>query len=200
MILVSQKAPNFIASAVLPDGKIIHNFDLKKYSLGKKTVLFFWPMDFTFVCPSEIIAFNNLYNEFQKRDVCLVGVSIDSVYVHNAWRNTLPESGGVGLIKFPMISDIKRNIQESYGIEHHELKIALRASFLIDNNNIVRHQSINDLPIGRNIKEILRIIDALKFYEKFGEVCPANWKPGKETIQATPKGIKKYLSNNFQKI
>ncbi|VFP81042.1 Alkyl hydroperoxide reductase C [Buchnera aphidicola (Cinara kochiana kochiana)] len=200
MILVSKKAPDFTAPAILHDGKIINNFNLYKYSNKKITVLFFWPMDFTFVCPSELIAFNNSYNEFKNRDVNIIGVSIDSVYVHNAWRNTPPNEGGIGIVQFPMISDVTKTIQQSYGIEHEELKIALRASFIIDHNNIIRHQSINDLPIGRNIQDILRIIDALKFHIKFGEVCPANWNPGKETITATPNGIKKYLSKNFKKI
>ncbi|VFP83607.1 peroxiredoxin [Buchnera aphidicola] len=200
MILVSKQAPDFTAPAILSDGKIINNFNFYKYKNGKITVLFFWPMDFTFVCPSELIAFNNLYHKFKDRDINIIGVSVDSVYTHNAWRNTSPNEGGIGTIQFPMISDITKKIQKSYGIEHKELKIALRASFVIDHDNIVRHQSINDLPIGRNIPDILRIIDALKFYTEFGEVCPANWSPGKEAIIATPDGIKKYLSKNFKKI
>ncbi|VFP84887.1 Alkyl hydroperoxide reductase C [Buchnera aphidicola (Cinara splendens)] len=200
MILVSKKAPNFIASAVLPNGKIVNDFNLYEYSSGKITVLFFWPMDFTFVCPSELIAFNNLYSEFNNRDVHIIGVSIDSVYVHNAWRNVKPKNGGIGAVQFPMISDITKNIQKSYGIEHPELTVALRASFIIDQDGIIRHQSINDLPIGRNILEIIRIIDAFIFYKKYGKVCPANWSKEKEAIQATPKGIKKYLSKNFKKI
>lgn len=200
MVLVSKQAPNFIASALLKNGNIINNFNFQTYSHGKITVLFFWPMDFTFVCPSEIIAFNNLYNEFKKRKTRIVGISMDSVYVHNAWRNVLPQNGGIGAVKFPMISDITKNIQKSYGIEHEELTIALRASFIIDSQGIVRHESINDLPIGRNIQELIRIIDALQFYEKFGDVCPANWMPGKDAITATETGIKKYLSKNFQEI
>ncbi|WP_075433734.1 peroxiredoxin [Buchnera aphidicola] len=197
MVLVSKKAPNFLASAVLKDGKIVNNFDFTQYSNGKTAVLFFWPMDFTFVCPSEIIAFNNLYHEFKKRKACILGVSIDSVYVHQAWRNTPPKDGGIGKINFPMISDITKSIQKSYGVEHSELSVALRASFIIDHLGIIRHQSINDLPIGRNIQEILRIIDALQFYEKFGDVCPANWEPGKKAMRATAEGVKKYLSENF---
>ncbi|VAX76409.1 peroxiredoxin [Buchnera aphidicola] len=200
MILVSKKAPNFTASAILKNGVIINDFNFKEYTHRKTVVLFFWPMDFTFVCPSEIIAFNKLYDEFKKRNVCIIGVSIDSVYTHNAWQNTKIQEGGIGKIKFPMISDITKKIQQSYGIEHEELKIALRASFVIDSSGIIRHQSVNDLPIGRNIKEIIRIIDALKIYAKYGEVCPANWEPGKKTIQANPNGIKKYLTQSFQEI
>ncbi|ABJ90594.1 peroxiredoxin [Buchnera aphidicola] len=200
MTLVSKKAPNFIAPAILKNGQIIQNFNFKNFSKNKTTVLFFWPMDFTFVCPSEIIAFNNSYHEFKDRNACIIGISIDSVYTHNAWRNTKINEGGIGPIKFPMISDITKSIQKSYNIEHDILTIALRASFIIDKSNIIRHQSVNDLPIGRNIKEILRIIDALHYYEKFGEVCPANWNIGKEAIQATDVGIKKYLSKNSKKL
>lgn len=197
MILVTQKAPNFIAPAILKNGEIINNFDLKKYSKDKKVVLFFWPMDFTFVCPSEIMEFNKIYEDFKKRDVKIVGVSIDSVFVHQAWQNTLPENGGIGKIKFPMVSDIKHEIQKSYGIEHPELHVALRASFLIDNNWIVRHQVINDLPFGRNINDMIRMIDALNFHNQYGEVCPANWNHGKEGIEASQKGISSYLKKHF---
>ena len=131
MVLVTQNAPNFIAPAILKNNQIVEQFDLKKYSNGQSTVLFFWPMDFTFVCPSEIIEFNKLHSEFKKRNVKIVGVSIDSVYVHQAWQNTLPKNGGIGKINFPMVSDVKHDIQKSYGIQHPNLGIALRASFLI---------------------------------------------------------------------
>ncbi|CAL4320638.1 Alkyl hydroperoxide reductase C [Buchnera aphidicola (Protaphis terricola)] len=197
MILVTKKAPNFQAPAVLDNGKITNIFDLKKYSEGQAIVLFFWPMDFTFVCPSEIIEFNKSYEEFKKRNVKIVGVSIDSVFVHQAWQKTLPKNGGIGKIKFPMISDIKHEIQKSYGIEHPELNVALRASFLIDKNWIVRHQTINDLPFGRNINEIIRMIDAIEFHNKYGEVCPANWKPGKDGIQTSVEGVSSYLNKHY---
>ncbi|QCI17014.1 redoxin domain-containing protein [Buchnera aphidicola (Aphis helianthi)] len=197
MILVTKKAPNFIAPAVLSNGEIINNFDLKKYSNGQSVMLFFWPMDFTFVCPSEIMEFNKSYEKFQKRNVKIVGVSIDSVFVHQAWQNTLPKNGGIGKIKFPMISDIKHEIQKSYGIEHPELNIALRASFIIDKNWIIRHQVINDLPFGRNINEIIRMIDAIEFHNQYGEVCPANWEPGKDGITTSLKGISSYLNKHF---
>jgi len=193
MVLVTQNAPNFIAPAVLKNSEIIDEFNLKEYSNGQSIVLFFWPMDFTFVCPSEIIEFNKLYLEFKKRHVKIVGVSIDSVFVHQAWQKTLPKNGGIGTINFPMVSDIKHSIQKSYGIEHPELGIALRASFLIDSNWIIRHQVVNDLPFGRNIKEMIRMIDALDFHNKFGEVCPANWEKGQQGMKASSEGVSEYL-------
>ncbi|QCI25402.1 redoxin domain-containing protein [Buchnera aphidicola (Sitobion avenae)] len=194
MVLVTQNAPNFIAPAILKNNQIVEQFDLKKYSNGQPIVLFFWPMDFTFVCPSEIIEFNKLYTDFEKRNVKIVGVSIDSVFVHQAWQKTLPKNGGIGKINFPMVSDIKHTIQKSYGIEHPNLGIALRASFLIDSNWIIRHQVVNDLPFGRNIKEIIRMVDAVDFHDKFGEVCPANWKKGERGMKASEEGVSEYLS------
>jgi peroxiredoxin (alkyl hydroperoxide reductase subunit C) len=197
MILVTRKAPNFIAPAVLKNGEIINDFNFKKNSNNQVTVLFFWPMDFTFVCPSEIIEFNNIYEKFKTKNVKIVGVSIDSVFVHQAWRNTTLANGGIGKIKFPMVSDIKHEIQKSYGIEHPQLNIALRASFLIDENWIVRHQVVNDLPFGRNINEMIRMIDALRFHNKYGEVCPANWKNGQEGMKASQEGVSSYLKKHF---
>lgn len=199
MVLVAQKAPNFIASAILKNGKIINNFDLKKYSNGQSIILFFWPMDFTFVCPSEILELNNSYEDFKNKNVKIVGVSIDSVFVHQAWQNTSLKNGGIGKIKFPMVSDIKHEIQKSYGVEHPELNVALRASFLIDENWIVRHQVINDLPFGRNINEMIRMVDSVEFHNKYGEVCPANWEKGKEGMTASLKGVSSYLEKHFYK-
>ncbi|QCI19759.1 MAG: redoxin domain-containing protein [Buchnera aphidicola (Brevicoryne brassicae)] len=196
MVLVTQNAPNFIAPAILENNKIIEDFDLKKYSDGQSIILFFWPMDFTFVCPSEIIEFNKSYLDFKTRNTKIVGVSIDSVFVHQAWKNTLPKNGGIGKINFPMVSDIKRNIQKSYGIEHSVLGVALRASFLIDSNWIVRHQVVNDLPFGRNIKEMIRMVDAINFHNKYGEVCPANWEKGKDAMKPSLEGVSEYLSKN----
>jgi peroxiredoxin (alkyl hydroperoxide reductase subunit C) len=200
MTLVTQLAPDFSTSAVLKNGKIDNNFNFKKYISGKKAVLFFWPMDFTFVCPSEILSFNKNYQEFKKRNVKLIGVSFDSVFVHLAWQKTKYKNGGIGPIKFTMASDIKRTIQKSYQIEHPNLGMALRASFLIDEEGIIRHEIINDLPYGRNIKEMLRMIDALIFHKKNGEVCPANWTNKKQGITPNPKGISKYLSKKMKKI
>ncbi|CAL4319802.1 peroxiredoxin [Buchnera aphidicola] len=196
MNLVTKSAPNFIAPAILKDGKIINEFNLKEQIQNKLVVLFFWPMDFTFVCPTEIIAFNKLYSEFVKRDTEIIGISKDSVFVHHAWRNTPIKQGGIGNIQYTMISDIKGEIQSAYDIVHPEIGVALRASFLIDKNWIIRHQIVNDLPFGRNINEIIRMIDAIKFYENNGEVCPANWKNGEKTIHPSQKGLIKYLNKN----
>ncbi|WP_343153017.1 peroxiredoxin C [Buchnera aphidicola] len=198
MVLVSLPAPNFIAPAILKNDEIIENFNFQNYVSGKITVLFFWPMDFTFVCPSEIIAFNNLYDSFKKRKVELIGVSIDSVFVHNAWRKTPVNEGGIGNIKFIMVSDVKQEIQKSYGIVHPTLGVALRASFLIDKKFCVRHQVVNDLPLGRNVKEMIRTIDALQFHEINGEVCPANWKKGKSAMTPSPDGVRNYFQNHLE--
>ncbi len=197
MVLVTRKAPNFIAPAILSNGEITNTFDLYQYSNGKSVMLFFWPMDFTFVCPSEIMEFNKIYEKFQNRNVKIVGVSVDSVFVHQAWQKTLPKNGGIGKVKFPMVSDIKHDIQKSYGIEHPELNIALRASFLIDKNGIIRHQVVNDLPFGRNVNEMIRMIDAIEFHHQYGEVCPANWEPGKDGITTSSQGISSYLEKHF---
>ncbi|QJC31195.1 redoxin domain-containing protein [Enterobacteriaceae endosymbiont of Macroplea mutica] len=200
MILVTRPAPQFIAPAVLPNGNIIENFNFYQYTENKITVIFFWPLDFTYVCPSEIITFNKYYDEFDKRNVKLLGVSCDSQYVHKAWRNTDINQGGIGHIKFIMISDIKKNIQQQYGVEHPDLSIALRATFIIDEKHIIKHQTVNDLFFGRNIHETLRIIDAIKHYKKYGQVCPAQWTSGKHSIIPTEAGIKDYLSHNLKEL
>ncbi|WP_367680201.1 peroxiredoxin C [Candidatus Fukatsuia anoeciicola] len=199
MVLVTHEAPDFTVAAILGNGVIIDNFNLKKYLDSKVGVLFFWPLDFTFVCPSELIAFDHRYQEFKKRGVKVVGVSIDSQFAHNAWRNTSIDKGGIGPVQYPMVADIKREIIQAYGIRH-PAGIALRASFLIDKKGIVRHEVVNDLPLGRNIDEMLRMVDALQFNEKHGEVCPAQWEAGKAGIIATPSGVIKYLSENATKL
>ncbi|VVC27434.1 Thioredoxin-like fold,Thioredoxin domain,Peroxiredoxin, AhpC-type,Alkyl hydroperoxide [Cinara cedri] len=200
MVLVTRQAPDFTASAVLGDGKITDNFHFKSYIKDKFAVIFFWPMDFTFVCPSELIAFDKRYIEFQKREVEIVGVSFDSVFTHNAWRQVRIEKGGIGAIQYPMIADIKREIIKAYDIEHPDSGVALRGSFLIDKTGIVRHQVVNDLPLGRNIDEMIRMIDALQFYEKYGDVCPAQWEKGQEGMHPSPEGVAKYLSKNLTKL
>jgi len=200
MVLVTREAPDFTAAAVLGNGEIVNNFNLKKHISGKPAVIFFWPMDFTFVCPSELIAFDHRYEEFQKRGVEVVGVSFDSEFVHNAWRNTSVENGGIGQVKYAMVADVKREIQQAYGIEHPEAGVALRGSFLIDKNGVVRHQVVNDLPLGRNVDEMIRMVDALQFHEEHGEVCPAQWEKGKEGMKDSPEGVAKYLSKNASKL
>ena len=200
MVLVTRQAPDFTSSAVLGNGEIVNNFNFKKHVNGKAAVLFFYPLDFTFVCPSELIAFDHRYEEFKKRGVEVVGVSIDSEFTHNAWRNTPTETGGIGAVKYALAADVKHEIAKAYGIEHPEEGVALRASFLIDKNGVVRHQIVNDLPLGRNIDEMLRMVDALQFHEEHGEVCPAQWEKGKEGMKDSPEGVAKYLKQNADKL
>lgn len=198
MILVNRQAPNFTAPAVLKNGEIIENFTLKNYIHQKEAIIFFWPMDFTFVCPSELIACNKRYIEFKKRNVKVLGISIDSVFVHNAWRQIPIEKGGIGPLQYPMISDIKRDIINIYGIEHPNQGVALRASFLVDKLGIIRHQVVNDLPFGRNFDETLRMVDALQFHESTdGLLCPAQWNKNKLGLQPSQKSVTEYLSKNL---
>ena len=196
MVLVGRQAPDFTAAAVLGNGEIVDSFNFAEFTKGKSAVVFFYPLDFTFVCPSELIAFDHRLEEFQKRGVEVIGVSIDSQFSHNAWRNTSVEDGGIGPVKYPLVADVKHDICQAYGVEHPEAGVAFRGSFLIDTNGVVRHQVVNDLPLGRNIDEMLRMVDALNFHEKNGEVCPAQWEAGKEAMEASPEGVAKYLTKN----
>lgn len=200
MVLVTRKAPDFTSAAVLASGEIVNDFNFSNFTKGKYAVVFFWPMDFTFVCPSEIIAFDHRFEEFKKRGVEIIGISIDSEYVHNAWRNTPQDNGGIGEVKFPIIADIKHTIAQAYGIEHPEIGVALRASFFIDKSGVVRHQIVNDLPIGRNIDEMLRIVDAFQFHEEHGQVCPAQWTKGKEGMKDNPDGVANYLKQHAKEL
>ncbi|OBU03759.1 peroxiredoxin C [Morganella psychrotolerans] len=200
MVLVTRQAPDFTAAAVLGNGEIVGNFNLKKHLNGRPAVIFFWPMDFTFVCPSELIAFDHRYEEFKKRGVEVVGVSMDSEFVHNAWRNTAIDAGGIGQVQYPMVADIKHDIMKAYGVEHPEAGVALRGSFLVDKNGVVRHQVINDLPLGRNVDEMIRMVDALQFHEEHGDVCPAQWEKGQEGMNASPKGVADFLKKNSGKL
>lgn len=194
-VLVGRQAPDFTAAAVLGDGTITENFKLSELR-GKYTVLFFWPLDFTFVCPSEIIAHENRRGAFEERDAQLVGVSIDSQFTHFAWRNTPVDKGGIGEVGFPMVADVQHEICRAYGIEHPQDGVAFRGSFLIDKEGIVRHQTVNDLPLGRNVDDMIRVIDALQFHEKHGEVCPAGWQKGQEGMKADADGVADYLAKN----
>ncbi|AKZ66121.1 peroxiredoxin C [Candidatus Palibaumannia cicadellinicola] len=200
MVLVTRPAPDFTAAAVLGNGEIVNNFNLKNYIKSHMAVVFFWPMDFTFVCPSELIAFDKRYFSFHKRGVKIIGISCDSEYVHNAWRSMTINQGGISKVQYPMVADIKREIIKSYGIEHPDLGVALRGSFLIDNHGIVRHQVVNDLPLGRNIDEMIRMVDALQFHEEYGEVCPAQWEKDQDGMIPSPEGVTKYLAKNFTKL
>lgn len=196
-VLVNRPAPDFKAPAVLGDGTL---GELKLSDLrGKPVVLFFWPLDFTFVCPSEIIAHDHRLAEFEARGVQLVGVSIDSQFTHFAWRNTPVNQGGIGPVGFPIVADINHDIVRAYGVEHQD-GVAFRASFLIDKNGVVQHQTVNNLPLGRNVDEMVRLVDALQFHEEHGEVCPAGWKKGDKGMTATAAGVASYLAENAAKL
>ena len=198
-VLVTSPAPDFVATAVMPDNSINENFSLSNFK-GKYVVLFFYPLDFTFVCPSEIIAHHHRIPEFQKRGVEVIGVSIDSQFTHLAWRNIAPKNGGIGQINFPLVADIKHQIVQAYGVQHPSAAIALRGSFLIDREGIVRHQVVNDLPLGREVDEILRLVDALQFTENHGEVCPAGWQKGDDGMRADATGVASYLDKHADKL
>ena len=178
--LVTQKAPDFVATAVMPDNSINDKFSLSDFG-GKYVVLFFYPLDFTFVCPTEIIAFSDRAKEFAAADVQILGVSIDSHFTHLAWRNTSRKEGGLGDIQFPMLADLDKKISEDYGVLLPG-GISLRGLFLIDKEGVVQHQVVNNLPLGRSVDEALRMVKALQFFEANGEVCPANWRKGKKTL------------------
>lgn len=199
-VLVGRKAPDFTAPAVLGDGSIVEDFNFASATKGKTTVVFFYPLDFTFVCPSELIAFDHRLGEFKKRGVEVIGVSIDSHFTHNAWRNTPINQGGIGPVKYTLVADITHHICQAYDVEHPEAGVAFRGSFLIDKAGDVRHQVVNDLPLGRNVDEMLRMVDALHFHEEHGEVCPAGWKEGDKGMDATPSGVASYLADNADKL
>ena len=203
-VLVSKPAPYFhdsdtVFSAVLGDGSIVDDFSFAKAAKGKYSVVFFYPLDFTFVCPSEIIAFNNRLEEFKNRNVELISVSLDSQFTHSAWRNTPVNQGGIGPVGFTMVADVKRDIIRAFDVES-DGGVAFRGSFLIDKDGIVQHQVVNNLPLGRNVDEMLRMIDALQFTEEHGEVCPAGWHKGDKGMQADAKGVASYLSELADKL
>ncbi|MCK9383648.1 MAG: peroxiredoxin [Nevskia sp.] len=195
-VLVGRPAPDFTAAAVLGDGAIVENFTLSDFKGKKYVALFFWPLDFTFVCPSEIIAHNNRIKQFEEKGVQLIGVSLDSQFTHYAWRSTPVEKGGIGEVGFPMVADVKQEIIKAYGIGHPTDGVALRASFLIDKEGIVQHQIVNNLPLGREVDDLLRLVDALQFTEQYGEVCPAGWKKGQDGMKADAKGVADYLAKH----
>ena len=194
-VLVGKAAPDFTAVAVMGNNEINENFNLSKYIKGTAAVVFFYPLDFTFVCPSEIIAFDHRLDEFKKRKVEVIGVSIDSHFTHLAWKNTPVNNGGIGQVKYPLVADIKHEICKAYDVEEAG-GVAFRGSFLIDKKGMVRHQVVNDLPLGRNIDEMIRMVDALQFHEEHGEVCPAGWSKGKAGMDASTEGVAKYLAKH----
>jgi peroxiredoxin (alkyl hydroperoxide reductase subunit C) len=198
-VLVGKKAPDFTAAAVMPNNEINDKFNLHTYLKGKIGVLFFYPLDFTFVCPSEIIAFDNRLKEFKDRGVEVIGVSVDSKYTHLAWKNTEINKGGIGQIQFPLVADLTKSIARDYDVLMGDA-VALRGTFLIDQEGVVRHQVVNDLPLGRNIDEAIRMVDSLKFFQENGEVCPAGWNKGKAGMKADAKGVADYLANNSKNL
>ena len=210
-MLVTKNAPEFKTMAVMPDNSI-NEVSLSDYK-GKKVVLFFYPLDFTFVCPTELLAFNKRLSEFESRDVQVLGCSVDSRWTHLAWKNTDINNGGIGNIQYPLLQDLDKSIARNYDvligssqayIEAEDFEgltsigggVALRGSFLIDEEGVIRHAVINDLPLGRNIDEMLRMIDALSHHQKHGEVCPAGWKEGENAMAESPEGVASYLTDN----
>mgnify|MGYP001275742144 CR=1 FL=1 len=198
-VLVGKPAPDFNVAAVLGNGEIVDSYSFSAATKGKYALVFFYPLDFTFVCPSELIALDNKMSEFSARNVEVVGVSIDSQFTHNAWRNTPVDQGGIGPVKYTLAADTRHEIQQAYGIEHAD-GVALRAAFIIDRDGIVRSQIVNDLPLGRSMDELIRLVDALQFTEEHGEVCPANWQKGDKGMTATPAGVAAYLGANADKL
>lgn len=213
-VLVSKQAPDFTAAAVMADGSIKADFSLSDYK-GKYVVLFFYPLDFTFVCPSELIAFDHRIKEFESRGVQVIGCSIDSQFTHAAWRNTAIDAGGIGQVAYPLVADLSKAIAADYDVligndsvedEDGDMvhllggTIALRGSFLIDKDGVVQHQVVNNLPLGRNIDEMLRMIDALQFTEEHGEVCPAGWNRGDKGMVPDADGVASYLTDEADKL
>lgn len=199
-ILVGRKAPDFSCAAVLANGEINSKFKLSEALNGKYGLVFFYPLDFTFVCPSELIALHNRVQQFKDRNIEVITVSIDSQFTHLAWRNTPVEKGGIGKVDYIMAADVNHRICQSYGVEHPEACIAFRGAFIIDKQGIVRAQLVNDLPIGREIDEIIRLFDALQYHEAHGEVCPAGWKKGAKGMQASANGVATYLAANSEQL
>lgn len=197
-VLVGKQAPDFTATAVFGNNEI-GELKLSDFK-GKHLVLFFYPLDFTFVCPSELIAFDHRLEEFKRRNVEVIGISIDSQFTHLAWKNTHVKDGGIGQVGYPLVADIKHEICKAYDVELEAAGVALRGSFLIDRNGIVMHQVVNMLPLGRNIDEMLRMVDALQFFEEHGEVCPAGWSKGKPGMTASTEGVAAYLAKNAKKL
>ena len=198
-VLVGKPAPDFTVAAVLGNGEIVDSYNFAAATKGKYALVFFYPLDFTFVCPSELIALDHKVPEFKARGVEVVGVSIDSQFTHNAWRNTPVDHGGIGPVKYTLAADTKHEIAQAYDVESAG-GVAFRGAFIIDQHGVVRSQIVNDLPLGRSMDEILRIFDALQFTEENGEVCPANWKKGDAGMTASPEGVAAYLGANADKL
>lgn len=199
-VLIGRQAPDFTVPAVLASGKIEEKYNLAANIKDKYSLIFFYPLDFTFVCPSELIALDNRIEEFKNRNVEVITVSIDSHFTHNAWRNTPRDKGGIGAVRYTMVADINHSICQAYGVEHPQAGVALRGAFIIDKKGVVRAQMVYDLPLGRNMGEIIRTIDALHFHEQHGEVCPAGWNKGDKGMKASPEGVARYLADNSENL
>ena len=208
-VLVGKKAPSFSATAVINGGEVVEGFSLEQYLNKKYVVFFFYPADFTFVCPTELIAFQDKLKDFEKRKVAVVGCSVDSHFSHWKWLQTEPKQGGIKGVKYPIVSDLSKTISENYdvlaggyvysdegSISFEGTPMAYRGLFLIDKKGIVRHQTVNDMPLGRSVSETLRMVDALQFFEENGEVCPADWHKGEKGMKATQEGVANYLSKH----
>lgn len=208
-VLVGKKAPHFKAPAVVNGGEFVENFSLDQFVGKKHVIFFFYPLDFTFVCPTEIIAFQRKMDEFEKRNVVVVGCSVDSKFSHWAWLNTEQKNGGIKGVKYPLVADLSKSIAENYGVlagtweynEENEVTFvgkpqAYRGLFLIDKEGIVRHQVVNDMPLGRSVDEALRMVDALQYFEENGEVCPADWHKGDDAMKETAEGVASYLASH----
>jgi len=198
-MLVTKKAPDFTATAVLADGQIVEDFNLYKNIGENGAVLFFYPLDFTFVCPSEIIAFSHRVKEFTDRGINIIGCSVDSQFSHFAWRETPVEKGGIGRINFPLVADLTKQIARDYDVLLDD-SVALRGSFLIDKDGTIRHAVINDLPLGRNVDEMLRMVDAMIYTNEHGEVCPAGWTKGDEGMKPDSEGVAEYLAKHADEL
>lgn len=199
-LFVGKLAPDFTTKVVMPDNSIDPLFNLRHYVSGYKCVLFFYPLDFTFVCPSEIIAFNNRFGEFAQRNTRIVAVSIDSHFAHLMWKNTPYNKGGIGNVQFPMVADINKSVSRLYGVLDEVDGIAMRGTFIMDEHFILKHMLINDLPIGRNIDEAIRVLDAIEHHANYGEVCPAGWSQGSTAMHASSQGVADYLASNADKL
>jgi len=198
-VLVGKKAPDFTVAAVLGDGTIVDEFTLSEAIKGKYGLVFFYPLDFTFVCPSELIALDHRMDKFKEMGVEVIAVSIDSQFTHNAWRNTAINDGGIGPVKYTMAADVAHDICKAYDVETAD-GVAFRGAFIIDKEGDVRSQIVNDLPLGRNMEELIRIFEALQFHEEHGEVCPAGWTKGDKGMDASPEGVAKYLESESDKL
>jgi len=199
-VLVGKPAPDFTVAAVLGDGQIVDEFNFSQATKGKCAVVIFYPLDFTFVCPTELIALDHRLDDFTSRGVEVIAVSVDSQFTHNAWRNTPINQGGIGPVRYTMAADVGHTIVRDYDVEVEGAAVAYRGSFLVDQNGVVRHQVVNDLPLGRNMDEMIRMVDALQFFEEHGEVCPAGWNKGDSGMDASPDGVASYLDGNAENL